>query len=147
MKVEKNNIILDDEIVALDNVTLIDVVKQGSPFDVPQFCLNVGFVDGSSRTMDMTSSQSRMRVFHSLSNLGDEIVKKGNYNFGNIGIALINMDYVLGVTYNVATQLITIKLSDDQSATFKASPIQAKRILTRAEDAYRYYNHINEQQL
>ena len=147
MIVEKNNMILDDEIVALDNVTLIDVVKQGSPFDAPQFCLNIGYVDGSSRTIDMSSSKSKMRAFHTLSKLGDEIIKKGNHNFGNLGFAVINMDYVEGVKYNISTQIVTVELPNKQNATFEASPMQAKRILTRAEDAYRYYNHIDEQQL
>ena len=147
MKVEKNNIVLDDEFIALDNVTLIDVVKQGSPFDKPKFCLNVGYVDGTNRTIDMYSYQSRIRLFDMLSKLGDKIIKEGNKNFGNIGIALINMDYVDGVTYNVDTGLITIDLPNNQSSTFEATRAQAKRVLTRAEDAYRYYNHINEQQL
>lgn len=146
MKVEKGNILLDDEIVVLDNVTLIDVVKQGSPFDRPKFCLNIVYVDGSSRTIEASSAQSQMRLFYTLSRLGDKIIKEGNRNFGNIGIALINMDYVEGVKYNVDTERIIIDLPNNQNSTFRATPAQAKRVLTRAEDAYRYYNYINEQQ-
>ena len=145
MKVEKNNIVLDDEIIALDNVTLIDVVKQGSPFDKPKFCLNVVYIDGSRRTIEASSAQSQMRLFYTLSRLGDKIIKEGNQSFGNIGIALINMDYVDGITYNVDTGLITIDLPNNQSSTFEATRAQAKRVLTRAEDAYRYYNYVNEQ--
>ena len=147
MKVEKGNILLDDEIVVLDNVTLIDVVKQGSPFDKPKFCLNIVYIDGSSRAVEASSTQSKMRLFDMLTKLGDKIIKEGNRSFGNIGIALINMDYVDGVTYNVDTGLIIIDLPNNQSSTFEATRDQAKRVLTRAEDAYRYYNYINEQQL
>ncbi len=147
MKVEKGNILLDDEVIALDNVTLIDVVKQGSPFDKSKFCLNVVYIDGSSRTIEASSAQSKMRLFDMLTKLGDKIIKEGNQSFGNIGIALINMDYVDGVTYNVDTGLIIIDLPNNQSSTFEATRAQAKRVLTRAEDAYRYYNYINEQQL
>ena len=147
MKVEKGNIVLDDEIISLDNITLIDVVRQGSPFDKPVFCLNVGYVDGSNRSIDASAHNSKIMLFHMLSKLGDKIIKEGNRNFGNIGIALINMDYVDSITYNVDTGLITIDLPNNQSSTFEATRAQAKRVLTRAEDVYRYYNHINEQQL
>ena len=147
MKVENGNIILDDEIVILDNVAMIDVAQVGSPFDKPMFALSVVYNDGIGRTIATTVDKSKLKLFKQLNKLGKEIINNGNDNYANLGFALINMDKVNRIEYDVEDKKIIVLSSDRCINTFKTTTSQAKRVLAKMEDEYDRYNQSQVKQL
>lgn len=140
MKVEKEMIVLDDEVVDLNNVTIIDIVKTG--FESSQFCLNIGYVGGTNRTIDVSVSNDRFKVLKRLNMLSEEI-QFVNDNFANIGFALLNMDNIDSVDYNQDKGTIEV-ISKGFISSFKASKNQAERTITRYYDAYDQYVRNNQ---
>lgn len=147
MKVENEYILLDDEIVVLDNVAMIDVAQVGSPFDKPTFALSVVYKDGTSRTIATTVDESKLKLFRQLNKLGKQIIKEGNDNYANLGFALINMDKVNRIEYDVEDKKIIVLSSNTRINTIKTTTSQAKRVLAKMEDAYNRYNQSRVQQL
>ena len=147
MKVEDGNILLDDEIVVLDNVMMIDVAQVGSHFDKPKFALSIVYNDCTSRTIAMTVDNSKSKLFRQLNNLGKQIVNEGNDNYANLGFALINMEYINSVKYDKVDEKIIILSFVRHVNSFRATPAQSKRTLSKVEDAYDKYNQSRVQQL
>ncbi len=147
MKVENRHILLDDEVVTLDNVTMIDVAQVGSHFDNPQFCLNVVYTDGTNREIEIIKDKTRLRVFKQLNTLDKAITNNGNDNFVNIGFALINIDNVKSIKYIKNTGKIEITSLTGYVNSFKVATNQAEHALTKFESAYNKYNQSQLQQL
>ncbi len=147
MKVENGNIIFDDEIVILDNVAMIDVAQVGSPFDKPEFALSIVYPDGIGRAIATTDDKSKLKLFRQLNKLGKEIIDNGNDNYANLGFALINMDKVNRIEYDVEDKKIIVLSSNRRINTIKTTTSQAKRVLAKMEDAYNRYNQSRVQQL
>ena len=147
MKVEDGNILLDDEIVVLDNVAIIDVAQVGSPFDKPTFALSVVYPNGIGRTIATTDDKSKLKLFRQLNKLGKEIIDNGNDNYANLGFALINMDKVNRIEYDVEDKKIIVLSYNRRINTIKTTTSQAKRVLAKMEDAYNRYNQSLVQQL
>ena len=147
MKVENGSIIFDDEIVILDNVAMINVTQVGSHFDKPKFSLSIVYDDCTSRTIGVTVDNSKSKLFRQLNKLGKEIIDNGNENYANLGFALINMDKVNRIEYDVEDKKIIVLSSDRCINTFKTTTSQAKRVLAKMEDAYNRYNQSRVKQL
>ena len=147
MKVENGNILLDDEIVILDNVVMIDVVQVGSHFDKPKFALSIIYKDGTNRTIAMTVDNSKSKLFRQLNKLGKQIINEGNDNYANLGFSLINMEYINSVKYDKVDEKIIILSFGRHVNSFRATHAQAKRTLSKVEDAYDKYNQSRVQQL
>ena len=147
MKVENGNILLDDEIVDLDNVAMIDVAQVGSHFDEPKFALSVVYRDATSRTVAITVDNNKSKVFRQLNKLGKQIINEGNDNFADIGLALINLDYINHVEWEVEDGKINVLSYNKHINSFRATSIQAKRILAKLKVAYDKYNQSRVQQL
>ena len=147
MKVENEYILLDDEIVDLDNVAMIDVAQVGSHFDKPKFAVSIVYKDATSRTIAATVDSNKSKLFRQLNKLGKDIVNEGNDNFANIGLALININYINSVKYDAKDEKIIVLSFGSHINSFWATPAQAKRVLSRVEDAYNKHNQSRVQQL
>lgn len=147
MKVENGNILLDDEIVILDDVAMINVAQVGSPFDKPTFALSIVYPDGIGRTIATTDDKSKLKLFRQLNKLGKEIIKEGNDNFANLGIALINMHYIDHIEYYDDYTWVEFYSRGQHVNAFNGTTNQLKRVSAKAEVAFEEHYHSRVQQL
>ncbi len=147
MKVENGNIVFENEIINLDDVAMIDVCQVGSHFDKPKFALSVVYKDATSRTIATSVDTNKVKLFRQLNKLGKEIVNNGNDNYANIGFALININYINSVKYDAKDEKIIVLSFGNHINSFWATPTQAKRTLSKVEDAYNKHNQSRVQQL
>ena len=147
MKVENGNILIDDEIINLDKVAMIDVAQVGSHFDKPMFALSFVRDNGIGEIIASTDNKSKLKLFRQLNKLGNEIIDNGNDNYANFGFALINMDYINRIEYDVEDKKIIVLSSNRRINTIKTTTSQAKRALAKMEEAYNRYNQSRIQQL
>lgn len=147
MKVEKENILLDDEIVALDDVALIKVVKREFDSATPEYCLNIGLINGEDILIDVLGDKNKVIQFSRLRKLGWEIIRNGNKNFADLGFAIVNMDYVNNVGYDSNCEMVFIKYDESERVDgFKANLEQAKRVLAKVDYEYFRYEEFTGKQ-
>ena len=140
MLVEDGIIHLDDEFVSLDNVTVIDIAELGRIADKTRaYYLNMHFIDGSNRVVEMSQADTRLSSLMQLRKLSKNIKKDNNSNFTCIEYALINMDYISHLYYDYGQESLNLMMDSKNVSSINMNSLEAQRVGQKFfSDFYKY---------